>query len=61
MRRTRKKPIWEYRIYFTVIFIFSLPGALLTCMKSLVKGKIENDMFSKAWANAKTITPMIFS
>jgi hypothetical protein len=41
MRRTRKKPIWEYRIYFTVIF--------------------EKDMFSKAWANAKTITPMIFS
>ncbi|RCL74816.1 MAG: hypothetical protein DBW70_05150, partial [Alphaproteobacteria bacterium] len=25
------------------------------------KGKIEKDMFSKAWANAKTITPMIFS
>ena len=41
MRRTRKKPIWEYRIYFTVIFIFSLPGALLTCMKSLVKGKLK--------------------
>ena len=32
-----------------------------TSMKSLVKGKIEKDMFSKAWANAKTITPMIFS
>lgn len=61
MRKTRRKPIWEYRAYFTVIFIFSLPGALLTCMKSLVKGKIEKDMFSKAWANAKTITPMIFS
>ena len=44
MRRTRKKPIWEYRIYFSVIFIFSLPGALLTCMKSLVKGKIEKDL-----------------
>ena len=43
MRRTRRKPIWEYRIYFTVIFIFSLPGALLTCMKSLVKGKIEKE------------------
>ena len=61
MRKTRKKPIWEYRAYFTVIFIFSLPGALLTCMRSLVKGKIEKDMFRKAWANAKTITPMIFS
>ena len=61
MRRTRKKPIWEYRIYFSVIFILSLPGALLPCIKCLVKGKIEKDMFSKAWANAKTITPMIFS
>ena len=43
--KNKKKPIWEYRIYFTVIFIFSLPGALLTCMKSLIKGKIEKDMF----------------
>jgi hypothetical protein len=44
-----------------MIFIISLPFALFTCIRSVIKGKIENNMFSKAWANAKTITPMIFS
>ena len=61
MTKNRKKLIWEYRFYFTIIFLISLPVALLTCIRSLIKGKIENNMFSKAWANAKTITPMIFS
>jgi hypothetical protein len=61
MTKSRKKLIWEYRFYFTIIFLVSLPVALFTCIRSLIKGKIENNMFSKAWANAKTITPMIFS
>ena len=61
MRRTRKKAnLGVSNLFHSYIYIF-ITRALLTCMKSLVKGKIEKDMFSKAWANAKTITPMIFS
>ena len=37
----------------------SYNGVAIISKKKL--GKIEKDMFSKAWANAKTITPMIFS
>jgi hypothetical protein len=61
--RTRG-PSFEYRIYFAVIFLISLPLCLVTCTLGLVRPENEEvgkNFVSRAWRRAAIITPMIFS
>ena len=59
-----KGPTIEYRIYFAVIFLISLPMCLVTCTFGLVRPENEEsgrNFVSRAWRRATIITPMIFS
>ncbi len=59
-----KGPTIEYRIYFAVIFLISLPLCLVTCTFGLVRPDNEEcgqNFVSRAWRRAAIITPMIFS
>lgn len=57
-------PTIEYRLYFAVIFLISLPLTLATCTFGLVRPENEEcgkNFVSRAWRRAAIITPMIFS
>ena len=53
----------EFRVYFAVIFLATLPLATLTWAMALVRGGRlpERGPFARAWSQAHIITPMIFS
>ncbi len=54
----------EYRIYFAIIFLISLPLCLVTCTLGLVRPDSEEcgkNFVSRAWRRATIITPMIFA
>lgn len=53
----------EFRVYFAVIFLATLPLALLTWALSALKaGRLpEKGPVARAWSQARIITPMIFS
>lgn len=53
----------EFRVYFAVIFLATLPLATLTWALALLKGgRIpERGPIARAWSQARIITPMIFS
>lgn len=61
--RSRKPPRREFYAYFAIIFLATLPLAFVTW--TLAAGRQlrlpENDPISKAWSQARIITPMIFS
>ena len=55
---------WEYRFYFTTIFLLCLPWALVSWALGLAKPDSEDvgkGFISRAWRQAAIITPMIFS
>ena len=61
--RTRGPGI-EYRIYFAVIFLLSLPWALVSWVFGLAAPDSEDagrSVIGRAWRRAAIITPMIFS
>ena len=63
----RKTMKLEYRIYFTLIFIISIPLAVFSWTLHLVlKGfrdgtEINEGILKRAWGQAQVITPMIFT
>ena len=56
-------PKREYYIYFAIIFLATLPLALLTWVLSAARQMAlpEKGPFAKAWTQARIITPQIFS
>ena len=63
--RSKRTPIWEYRIYFTIIFIVGLIPATAYCFLArlgiLKREKNWNGVIKCAWGKAQEYTPMIFS
>jgi hypothetical protein len=55
--------VTEFRVYFAVIFLATLPLATLTWVMSLIRGGRlpEKGPVARAWSQARIITPMIFS
>ena len=53
----------EFRVYFAVIFLATLPLASLTWAMALIRGGQwpEKGPVARAWSQARIITPMIFS
>jgi hypothetical protein len=54
-------PRAEYRIYFSVIFIAALPFTTAACIADLITGHETRDPIRRALAEARRITPHIFS
>ena len=63
--RRRNTRIWEYRIYFTLIFLVGLVPATIHCflarLRILERGPGWNGIIRCAWEKARAYTPMIFS
>ena len=64
--RGKKRVVWEYRLYFTLIFLLTLPHTLVLCFLErlgILERKNYNNkgVFARAWNNAQIFTPMIFS
>jgi len=65
--RSRRKhsPMWEYRLYFSLIFLVGLVPATIHCFLArigvLERQKSWNGIFRCAWDKAQVYTPMIFS
>ena len=58
--------VWEYRLYFTLIFLATLPHTIVLCFferVGILKRKSYNNkgVVARAWNNAQIFTPMIFS
>tara|TARA_A100001011_G_C14195813_1_gene793429 strand:+ start:1004 stop:1240 length:237 start_codon:yes stop_codon:yes gene_type:complete len=57
----------EYRIYFALIFLISIPLASFAWVVRLIMNIISSDVeknegiFKRAWGHAQVITPMIFA
>jgi hypothetical protein len=56
----------EYRFYFAIIFLMSLLPASVGCLFGVLRSfqnsnVIHESIISRAWGNARVITPMIFS
>ena len=62
----RRRLIWEYRFYFTLIFAMTLPHTIILCFLErlgILKRKTYNrkGVIARAWNNAQIFTPTIFS
>ncbi len=57
----------EYRIYFSLIFLISIPLATFAWIACLIINMFNSDsvqnegIFKRAWGHAQVITPMIFT
>ncbi|MFL2801149.1 MAG: cytochrome PufQ [Paracoccaceae bacterium] len=57
----------EYRIYFALIFLISIPLATFAWIGCLIMNMFNSDsvqnegIFKRAWGHAQVITPMIFT
>ncbi|MEL6977496.1 MAG: cytochrome PufQ [Pseudomonadota bacterium] len=54
----------EYGCYFAVIFLFSLPVALVRTLAGSSEPRADGagaGVIGRAWSEARTVTPMIFS
>jgi len=62
-RHAHRSPRTEFCVYFGIIFLATLPLAVLTWVLHAVKqGRIpEKGPVARAWSQARIITPMIFS
>lgn len=60
-----KSPSIEYRIYFAIIFLLSLPWTFVSCVLGLCRPDDEDaagkTFIGRAWHQASVITPLIFS
>ena len=63
--RRRNTRIWEYRFYFTLIFIVGLLPATVHCFLArlgvLERADAWKGIVRCAWDKARAYTPMIFS
>ena len=61
--RTHKPPRAEFMVYFTIIFLATLPLACLTWALHALKSASlpERGPVARAWTQARLLTPMIFS
>ena len=63
----RKTIKFEYRVYFALIFLISIPLATFAWIACLVmnifnlKNMQNEGIFKRAWGHARVITPMIFT
>jgi len=58
----RRTPTIEYRLYFGIIFLISLPWAFASWILGLSAPDGESKGFiGRAWKQASVITPQIFS
>ena len=63
-RERRRSITWEYRFYFAIVFLISLPWALASWALGLARPETEDTrlgFIGRAWRRAGIITPMIFS
>ncbi len=53
----------EYWVYFTLIFVLSLPSASIRWVRDIAKQQTLNlrGPLARAWAEADRLTPIIFS
>ncbi|MEM6340654.1 MAG: cytochrome PufQ [Pseudomonadota bacterium] len=53
----------EFIVYFSIIFLATLPLATLTWALAAIKSRslTEKGPIARAWTQARIITPMIFS
>jgi hypothetical protein len=54
----------EYAVYFAVIFAAALPGAALGWLAGFARAdrsQPNRGVVARAWSQARTITPLIFS
>jgi len=58
-----KRPTTEFYVYFTIIFLATLPLATITWALAAIKSRSLTDKgpVARAWTQARIITPMIFS
>ncbi|WP_116132310.1 cytochrome PufQ [Tropicimonas sp. IMCC34043] len=57
-------PVTEYRIYFAIIFLLAVPPAFVKWLRAIFVGDvagIRRSVIDRAWNDAATITPLIFS
>ena len=61
--RAHRPPRVEFMIYFSVIFLATLPLASLTWLLAAIKssGVPAKGPIARAWTQARIITPMIIS
>jgi hypothetical protein len=57
----QRVPRAEYRLYFAAIFVAALPFTLAATIADLVTGHETKDPVRRALAEARAITPHIFS
>ncbi len=62
-RTSHRPPRTEFLVYFGIIFLATLPLAVLTWTLHAIKsgGLPEKGPVARAWSQARIITPMIFS
>lgn len=58
-----RRPTTEFAVYFSIIFLATLPLACLTWALTAIQqgGLPERGPIARAWSQARIITPMIFS
>ena len=61
--RSHKPPRTEFMVYFTIIFLATLPLACITwALAALRSGTLtDKGPIARAWSQARIITPMIFA
>ena len=62
----RRNVIWEYRLYFALIFAVTLPHTVILCFLERIgifkrKSYNRKGVVARAWNNAQIFTPTIFS
>ena len=62
-RRPARKPTAEFAVYFAVIFLATLPLAVLIWALSVLRsGSFDHKgPVARAWTQARIVTPMIFA
>ena len=58
-----RTPRTEYRVYFTIIFLFAVPFAILSWAWTALRTRRRpaQGPITRAWTEAQAITPLIFS
>lgn len=61
--RAHRPPKAEFTVYFAIIFLAALPLAAIAWLLALLRQGNLNTKgpISRAWSQARIITPMIFS
>ena len=61
--KPRRHRTVEFNLYFTAIFLLSLPGATIGWVREVARRRSLNlrGPLARAWAKAESTTPLIFS